>query len=76
MTIISACRTHIEFFSHFIRHLQVFGIHLSEYQIINRLQIPLADTLQIKYLQAYKFHCHQEEDRPHCRTRLSLQLSS
>ena len=41
------------FFSHFICHLQGFGTYYYIYQPIISLQIPLADGLQIKYLQGY-----------------------
>lgn len=42
------------FFSHFICHLQGFGTCFAVNQCVVGLQIPLADTLQIKYLQAPK----------------------
>ena len=42
-----------EFFSHFICHLQGFGIYPFICQFVAGLQIPLADGLQIKYLQGY-----------------------
>ena len=42
-----------EFFSHFICHLQGFCTYYSVTQYITGLQIPLADGLQIKYLQGY-----------------------
>ncbi len=40
------------FFSHFICHLQGFDIYPFSCQFVTGLQIPLADGLQIKYLQA------------------------
>ena len=40
------------FFSHFICHLQGFGTYSIAVQWVTGLQIPLADGLQIKYLQA------------------------
>lgn len=42
-----------EFFSYFICHLQGFYIYYTVKQFITGLQIPLADGLQIKYLQGY-----------------------
>lgn len=43
-----------EFFSYFICHLQGFYIYYTVKQFITGLQIPLADGLQIKYLQALR----------------------
>ena len=54
-----------EFFSHFICHLQGFYTYHSIKQLVIGLQIPLADGLQIKYLQGdMDRETHLLEEKP------------